>query len=216
MNRGNVRRNKWNVIVLLTVVAALFAVGPYFLFDPAYSRVRIESDSRIHFPLLLLHIFPSFVALIIGWIQFNPSFRIRNPKAHRLIGRIYVGCVALGAITGVIVGLYTTSYVRQIAFLTLSVLWFVTGWQGFRSARQRRFDEHRIWMIRNYAITLVAATARLVTPVCILIFILGGKNTEGGGVEFVLEHVLEVNIWLALVVNMVIAEWLVVQPFKKK
>jgi uncharacterized membrane protein len=173
--------------------------------------VTIESSNRLHFPLLLIHIFVSFIALVIGWIQFIASWRARNPEAHRLIGRIYLGCVAVGAITGVIVGLYTTSYIRQIAFLTLSALWLFTGWKGLQSARQRRLEEHRVWMVRNYAITLVASTARLVTPICILIFLLGGRNTEGGGVEFVLEHVLEVNIWLGLVVNLLIAEWLIVR-----
>ncbi|WP_239615058.1 DUF2306 domain-containing protein [Cohnella mopanensis] len=208
--RRNTRRS-WNVIVVVTIGAALFAVAPYFLLDPAYSRVIIKTGSRMHFPLLLVHIFVSFIALVIGWIQFIDSLRARNPEVHRLIGRIYLGCVAIGAVTGVIVGMYTTSYIRQIAFLTLSALWLFTGWKGLHSASHRRFDEHRVWMVRNYAITLVASTARLITPICILIFVLGGRNTEGGGVEFVLGHVLEVNIWLGLVVNLLIAEWLIVR-----
>ncbi|QMV43636.1 DUF2306 domain-containing protein [Cohnella cholangitidis] len=216
MSRWYDNRRSWLVVVVLTLGAAIFAAAPYFLLDPSYSRVKIVADHPFHFPLLLIHIFFSFVALLMGWTQFLPSLRIRNPKAHRVIGRIYLGCVAIGAVTGIIVGFYTTSYIRQIAFLTLSVLWLITGWRGFQSARQRRFEEHRVWMARNYAITLVASTARLVTPICILIFRAGGRNTGGGGVDFVLEHVLEVNIWLGLVINMVVAEWLIVRPSKEK
>lgn len=206
----------WRLIVLLTLGAAIFAVAPYLLLDPGLSRVSISPSFQLHFPLLLAHIFSSFLALVIGWLQFLPSLRINRPHVHRLVGRLYLAFVAIGSVTGVVVGMYTESYIRQMAFITLVVLWLFTGWKGYRQARQKRFDAHGVWMIRNYAVTLVSATARLVTPLCILIYLTGHRGEPFGGVEAVLKHVLEVNIWVALVVNVVISEWMIVNRIRKR
>ncbi|WP_442600540.1 DUF2306 domain-containing protein [Paenibacillus sp. KN14-4R] len=206
----------WRLIVLLTLGAAIFAVAPYFLLDPGLSRVSISPSFQLHFPLLLVHIFSSFFALVIGWLQFLPTLRINRPQVHRLVGRFYLTFVAIGSVTGIIVGMYTTSYIRQMAFITLVLLWLYTGWKGYWTARHKRFDAHGIWMIRNYTVTLVAATARLVTPLCILIYLVCNRGESLGGVEDVLNHVLEINIWVALVVNVVISEWMLVNRLKKR
>ncbi|NOJ72312.1 DUF2306 domain-containing protein [Paenibacillus alvei] len=148
-------RMGWKVIVVLTLGASAFAIAPYVLLDPEQSRVSLDAAFPLHYPLLLIHIFSSFIALLIGWLQFLPSLRTTRSRVHRLIGRFYLGLVAIGGITGIIVGMYTESYIRQLAFLTLVVLWIFTGWKGYQTARHKRFDSHRIWMIRNYAVTLV-------------------------------------------------------------
>ncbi len=126
-----------------------------------------------------------------------------------------MSCVAIGGVTGLIVGGYTESYIRQVAFLTLAILWLYTGWKGYKSAREKQFEAHRLWMIRNYAFTLVAASARIVTPICILIYLAGHRGQMDGSVEAVLRQVLEVNIWLGTVLNVVISEWIIVKRFKK-
>lgn len=214
MNKERKRKNIWILIAVIMLGAAGFAVAPYLLFDPSHSRVKLIPSFTMHFPLLLVHIFSSFIALAVGWVQFIPSIRDNHRHIHRLFGRIYLGCVAIGGVTGIIVGMYTSSYIRQMAFLTLAFLWLFTGWKGYRAVRKKSFEEHRLWMIRNYAITLVASTARIVTPICILIFLLGQEGSKGQGVQFVLDNVLEVNIWLGLVINIVISEWILTLHFK--
>lgn len=208
-------QTKWKIIVALTLIAAGFAVYPYVLFDPGQSRVAIDDSFSWHYPLLLVHIFVSFFALLIGWLQFLPSLRTKRPNIHRLVGNFYLGFVAIGGISGLVVGMYTESYIRQMAFLTLVALWLFTGWKGYSTARSRQFDAHRLWMIRNYALTLVAASARLVTPICILVYIVGHQNEPFQDVPAVLEHVLEVNIWVGLIVNFAISEWAINNRFKK-
>ena len=49
----------------------------------------------------------------------------------------------------------------RAGFTALAVVWLITGALAFVRARQRRFDEHRAWMMRNYSLTLAAATLRL-------------------------------------------------------
>jgi len=70
-------------------------------------------------------------------------------------------------------------------------------------------------MIRNYSMTLVAASARLLTPLCILIYLAGQGGQSSGGVAAVLKQVLEINIWVGLAANLVIAEWVVLSRFKR-
>ncbi|WP_314589991.1 DUF2306 domain-containing protein [Paenibacillus terrigena] len=215
---SNVPKNKigWMIIVVLTFGAAGFAIAPYVLFDPEQSRVSLNHSFYLHYPLLLVHIFASLFALIVGWVQFLPGLRARRPHVHRIIGRSYLAFVAIGSVTGLIVGMYTSSHIRQMAFLILVVLWLFTGWQGYRSARHRKFEAHGVWMTRNYAMTLVAASARIVTPVCILIYLAGHRGVPFQGVEPILNQVLEVNIWVGLVINIVISEWVIINRFKKR
>ncbi|GAA3400734.1 DUF2306 domain-containing protein [Paenibacillus hodogayensis] len=200
----------WKGIVALTCIAAGFAVYPYLLFDPEQSRVAIDDSFRLHYPLLLVHIFASLLALLVGWLQFLPRLRAKRPHVHRMVGRFYLGFVAVGSVTGLVVGMYTESYVRQMAFLTLVALWLFTGWKGYSAARSKQFDAHGVWMTRNYALTLVAASARLVTPICILVYIAGHRNEPFQGVPAILEQVLEVNIWIGLIVNFAITEWILI------
>ncbi|WP_028548553.1 DUF2306 domain-containing protein [Paenibacillus sp. UNC451MF] len=206
----------WKMIVVLTLGAAGFAIAPYVLLDSGQSRVSLSASFSLHYPLLLVHIFASFIALIIGWLQFLPGLRTKRPHVHRRVGRFYLGFVAIGSITGLVVGMYTSSYIRQMAFLTLVAFWLFTGWKGYRTARKKRFEAHGVWMIRNYAVTLVAASARLVTPLCILIYLTLHRGMSFQGFEPILNQVLEVNIWVGLVVNVIIAEWMIVNRFKKR
>ncbi|CAG7617666.1 DUF2306 domain-containing protein [Paenibacillus allorhizosphaerae] len=205
MNGNN--RLARSVVFLLLAAAAIFAIAPYLLFDPAYSRVKLSPALSIHYPLLLVHIFTSFLALATGWIQFVPGIRAKYVHLHRLIGRIYLGCIAVGGITALVVGMYTESFIRQLAFITLALLWFITSWKGYRRIRQGRLEEHRLWMLRSYAVTLVAATARVVTPLCLLAYI-ASHGTPAGGVQAAIGPVLEVNIWVGLVLNLLICEWI--------
>jgi len=200
---------RWRMFVILSLAAAVFAVYPYFTLDPDRSRVALTA-SFYHYPLLLVHIFSSFLALAVGWLQFLPKLRTKRPRIHRTIGRFYLGFVAVGGVTGFAVGMFTESYNRQMAFLTLVVLWLFTAWKGYRAARRQNFDAHGVWMTRNYAVTLLAASARILTPVCILIYMAGHGGESIGGIETLLKQVLEVNIWLGLVVNLVVTEWTIV------
>lgn len=204
----------WKIIVVLTLIAAGFAVYPYFALDPGQSRVAINDSFGLHYPLLLVHIFVSLLALLIGWLQFLPGLRAKRPHIHRMIGKFYLSFVAIGSISGLVIGAFTESYIRQMAFLTLSILWLFTGWKGYSAARRKQFHAHGVWMTRNYAMTLVAASARLLTPICILVYIATHRNEPFQGVQPILEQVLEVNIWVGLVVNLIISEWIIINRLK--
>ena len=52
-------------------------------------------------------------------------------------------------------------FLVRAGFTALAIAWLMTGALAFARARQRRFNEHRAWMMRNYSLTFAAATVRL-------------------------------------------------------
>src|SRR5258705_8538561 len=49
-----------------------------------------------------------------------------------------------------------------LAFAAMSIIWIVTSVAALVRARQRRFADHRAWMMRSYSLTFAAVTVRLV------------------------------------------------------
>lgn len=58
---------------------------------------------------------------------------------------------------------YSPSQFRLVVvgFAALAVTWLFTSAMAFVRARQRRYFEHRAWMVRSYSLTFAAATVRL-------------------------------------------------------
>jgi hypothetical protein len=60
-------------------------------------------------------------------------------------------------------------FLVMVGFGTLALVWPLTAALAFARARQRRFDEHRAWMMRSYSLTFAAATVRLAgLPILVL------------------------------------------------
>jgi uncharacterized membrane protein len=59
-------------------------------------RLQVIADRQ----LLIPHTLFGMMALLIGPIQFSSRFRQRHLKIHRVLGRIYVFSVFIGAATG--------------------------------------------------------------------------------------------------------------------
>lgn len=196
----------WAIIIIIGV--AIAAVFPYVTLNPANSRITLSANFPLHFTILILHITTAFLALVSGLFQFHTRFRTSYPSWHRAFGRIYVYSVFLSGLLGLVLSFYADSFTKGLAFLTLSVLWLFTCWKGFRYAVKGQLSQHRSWMIRSYAITLVATTARLVVPLCILLYLtMHGFHLPEGGREQMIDDILDVNVWIGLIINLVVVEW---------
>ncbi|WP_017573730.1 DUF2306 domain-containing protein [Nocardiopsis halotolerans] len=190
------------------VAVALFSLAAYLTLDPESSRVDIRQDTTSHYPLLLVHIATSVLALCLGTLQLMPALR-RRRRVHRTVGRIYLFAgVFPGAVSGFCVAVLTTyGPTAQFGFGMLSVLWFVTAVQGLRAARARRVAEHREWMIRQYALLLAAVTLRVLLPLLLVLYSPQLDTVYGGDQETFFREVYQVVPWLCWVPNLVIAEW---------
>jgi hypothetical protein len=206
-------KKSWWLLVLVSLGVIIPFMAPYLTFDPAKSRIPITSTT-IQFPVLLAHIVFAFIALISGFFQFIDRIRIHRPIIHRCLGRIYVSSVFISGLLALIVIFYIENFAKATSFLALSLTWLFTCWKGYRSALRKNFTEHRIWMIRSFGITLVAVSGRVLVPVLLLTYYIFNGFSLPGGREKMVEEVLNVNIWVGLIVNFIIVEWMIVRSNK--
>ncbi|WP_276356929.1 DUF2306 domain-containing protein [Cohnella caldifontis] len=203
------KSKRWWLLFLLSLGVMSFFSAPYLTLDPGRSRVAVEST--VHYGLLVAHIGTAFVALIAGFPQFIVGLRERRPGLHRLVGRIYVAGVMISGVLALGVTAYEKDYVRSLAFLTLDALWLVTTWNGFRYAAKKDFAAHRVWMTRSFGMTLVAVSARVLTPILILLYLALNGFSLPQGRTGMLDAILTVNIWAGLAFDFVIVEWILLK-----
>jgi uncharacterized membrane protein len=154
---------------LLSIVAIVFAVVlvyPYAGLDPASSRIDVRNN--LQYAVLVTHIFTATVALVLGPLQFLPKIRARK-RIHRTLGRVYLFAGVLpSAVATIPVAMWSGQLLTQIGLSAAAVLWLITGVLAYRAARRRDFTAHRAWMMRNYALTFLAVTSRILVPVILL------------------------------------------------
>jgi Predicted membrane protein (DUF2306) len=86
-------------------------------------------------------------------------------------------------------------FLVMVGFGTLALAWLLTGALAFVRVRQRRFDEHRAWMMRCYSLTFAAATVRLAAlPILVV--------TRDPVVA------ITCTFW-SWILNLVVAEWVI-------
>lgn len=150
-------------------------------------------------PFAAFHVLGSGVALTIGGFQFLPWLRARHLALHRWLGRTYLVAVLIGGIGGlVIAGQADGGLTGRVGFSLLAVVWLVSGWQAYTAVRSGDTAAHRVWMIRNFALTFAAVTLRAYL----------GIFTGAMGIPFAGFYPLVA--WLCWVPNLVVAEWLIV------
>jgi len=156
------------VLVLLTAEIAAASVLRYVT-GGAEPPPPIVANAWAN-PFLILHVIGGVTALLVGPLQFVRRLRARMPAVHRATGRLYVAACAIGAPAGFMLALGTTAGpVAASGFATCALLWPAFTWLGWRAAVRRRFEEHREWMLRSYAITSTAITLRLMLPASALL-----------------------------------------------
>ena len=123
---------------------------------PMYHAYRLQVIADRH--LLIPHTLAGTFALLAGPLQFSSRFRQRHLQIHRVIGRLYLLAVFVGAFTGIALawgrpGLPGTS--MQAA------AWIVCTAAAFVTARNRQIPQHRQWMARSYAVTFTFVSSRV-------------------------------------------------------
>ncbi|TGE24092.1 DUF2306 domain-containing protein [Hymenobacter aquaticus] len=178
-------------------------VWPYLSFEPGIHFLTTKSEATNGSGLFRLgfyvHITSSLWVLAAGLAQFFPRlFRGRAVWHHRL-GKLYiVSVLALAGPSGLILaGFANGGLVAKVGFALQCVVWWLSTWQAYRLARQRRWEPHTEWMIRSFAVTLAALSLR--SESYLLYYAFGTKP---------IETYLTVT-WLSWTGNLVLAEVLI-------
>lgn len=202
----------WAVVALLALAIAAVSLGTYAsqsldaLGEGNSVALTYAEGSTLLQAALYLHIVSASAALVLGPAQFWKRLRNRFTTAHRVSGRIYAVCVALGAVTGLVIAPSNSAGGIGVAgFGLLGVLWLGSVVLAVRAARQRDLAHHQAWMIRNYALTFAAVTLRLWLILLIVVYMATGAEDQD--VAFASAY-----LWvpfLCWVPNVLVAEWLI-------
>ncbi len=158
---------------------------------PMYHAYRLQVIADRN--LLIPHTISGVFALLAGPLQFSSRFRQRHLTLHRVLGRVYVIAVFIGAFTGIVLaagrpGLPGTS--MQAA------AWIVCTTAALITARNRQFVQHRQWMARSYAVTFTFVSSRVLNLWPRYWSHLGDTFAAVGVIAFTLASLLIVDLGL--------------------
>jgi uncharacterized membrane protein len=185
------------LLLLLGLSVGAYAAYAYG-FLPLGSVVHPESAAnfRAHSLGISIHVFASIFAIVLGPLQFSTRLRRSHLSIHRWIGRSYL---VIGVLIGGLSGLYmaTLAYggtVPRVGFALLATVWLYSGYRAYSAIRQRRIEEHRRWMVRNYALTFAAVTLRIYLPLGML-------------AQLPFDTVYATVAWICWIPNLLVVEW---------
>ena len=115
--------------------------------------------------LMLAHGIPGALALLLGAFQFSNRLRQRHLQLHRVMGRIYVGCVAISAPVAIAVSLSLPIVTLTMASVIQASGWLVTTATGLYCIRTGRIQQHREWMMRSYPFAMVFIVVRAINSI---------------------------------------------------
>ena len=156
---------RWVPAALVALGTVPVVAGSLRLVELSGGASTMPSDTRYDAsPLpVVLHIVSATVFAIVGAFQFSPRIRREHPAWHRRAGRALVVAGLGVALSALWLNQFfpRAEATREVLYplrLAFGSAMVVTIILGFVAARRRDFTRHRAWMIRSYAIGLVAGT----------------------------------------------------------
>lgn len=103
------------------------------------------------------HFLMGGIILVIGPLQLIGRIRDRFPRVHRWLGRLYVLAAGVAGLGGLVFILTTGTIggaAMNVGFGLYGALMVTGAVQAYRYARARRWDAHRAWGIRLFALAI--------------------------------------------------------------
>lgn len=186
----------WWLVFFLAVGIAGYAVSFQFRGVDAFGIQLVTSFYQRPWAIWA-HMMFGAVALITGALNFRHSLRRARPAVHRKIGEWYVLAAIVTGLAGGWLAVFAYGGLHnRLGFGGLALATLVTTTMAYREVRARRFQAHRRWMIRSYAMIFAAVTLRLQLPFLAIYF-------RGFDAAY------EIVAWSCWLPNLLVAEWLV-------
>jgi uncharacterized membrane protein len=150
----------WCVLTVFAVANGIIAMR-YLM--PHVPFAAPLPNLKLHRFALALHASFAGVALLIGPFQIAEWFRIRWRRLHRTLRWVYIAAVAIAAGAALMLA-PQTNFGPIAGSFTLAILWIITTGTALGAAIRHRFQDHRRWMLRSYALTAAAITLRMLLP----------------------------------------------------
>jgi uncharacterized membrane protein YozB (DUF420 family) len=194
----------------LAAVFLAFSVPPYLTLDPSLSRLEPPEGDDLYYPLLVGHVLFGTVAMVTACFQVWPSFRTSHPRGHRITGRVYVFAGALPAgVLGLYIGWHTAAGPSvRVANLVGSALWLAVTIAGLWMARRRRYQEHRRWMSRSFALSMSIVLSRIVNVVATIVLMPQLDTTFKGSRDLLVYSSASIGVWLSPLLLLLFTDWM--------
>jgi len=175
------------ITLFVIITSEVLLVTDYPMYH-AY-RLQVIADRG----LLIPHTLAGMFALLIGPINFSSRIRQRYLRLHRVLGRIYVVSVFVGAATGVALAAGRPGFPGTSG---QAAAWVVCTSAAFITARNRQIVQHRQWMARSYAVTFTFVSSRVLNLWPRYWSHLGDSLSAVGVIAFTLVSLLIVDLGL--------------------
>ncbi|MGI8982895.1 MAG: DUF2306 domain-containing protein [Pirellulaceae bacterium] len=154
------------ILIVRVALGALFEYHHYFPpnFQSDFLRGREAYFWGPYQWAFITHLISGPASLLLGTLLVSERLRKSAPAWHRRLGRVQGICVLLLVAPS---GLYMSRYAATgaVAAAGLGSLALVTAacvaW-GWRAAVQRRFADHRRWMLRTFILLCSAVVIRMI------------------------------------------------------
>lgn len=188
----------WVFLLLMAVFPVLFSLGYLSMKPENFNFTQQKAVYTAHITMLMMHIVPAMLAILIGPFQFLPGLRKGHLlKIHRWLGWAYLLSIVFGGISGLYMAQFAYGgIVSRLGFGALAILWLYSGYRAYRHIRNKDIEQHREWMIRNYALTLAGLMLRVWVPL-----------SMSTSIDFTTAYMF--IGWLCWVPNLFVAEWIV-------
>ena len=223
MERPALRRALWALLGFLTLIGCaivfrrVVALAPTLLGQapaPASASnpiaahfARLDNTFRPFAILTLIHILPGLLFLWLAPFQFSAGFRTRYPRAHQIMGRIFLISGLVVGVTALVMSFAMPAIggVNQAAATILfGTLFLFSLIKAYIHIRRSEIALHREWMIRAFAIGLAVTTIRPIVGIFFATSRLSGLTAhEFFGTAF----------WIGFTVHLIVAEsWIRTSP----
>lgn len=143
-----------------------------------------------------LHRLGGSLLVVAGLLQFSDGLRRTRPRLHRATGWVYVPLAVLAGLSGAFMA-FTHPFggaLEVVPSVVFGGALVVVTLVALALARRRRFEAHREWMVRSFAIVLGPMTIRLVYPPFWLLLGVPERQT------------IWITFWIGWLVNVAVAE----------
>ena len=175
LTRTVLPRVGWTLAFVLATVAVGASLIRYALPEAAHQQLVRPlygddfTDHQIprygaHPVTTFLHVVVGSFVIISGLLQLSSKLRRRRPRLHRLLGQAHiVAALCAGGSAVAVLWVFPFAGLNEVVPVTFFLVIYVYSLvAGFVAARERRYLEHREWMMRSMGISLGVAAVRLI------------------------------------------------------
>ncbi|WDZ83481.1 DUF2306 domain-containing protein [Micromonospora cathayae] len=145
-------RRPWIVpLFIFSVIYIAITALPYLNRETA--PLMPHEGFSLYYPALIAHIGVATIALLTAIFQVWPWLRRTYPAVHRWGGRVYVVTTLIAGALGLIIVPFAPP-VGKLGVTIATLLWITFSVIGYIRIRQRRYAEHRRFMLYAFAMVM--------------------------------------------------------------